>query len=63
MLHLYDPAGAETARDQGKLAPEQANPHTAGSFYAYCWQAGQTQDDRSIEDLHRDWTKLCSMDD
>lgn len=61
-LHLYDPEQATNARAQGRAAwfskdPGQKNPHESRTFYGYCWQAGWAQDVRSVEELHRDWTK------
>lgn len=64
MLHLYDPEMAKSAREDGRATwmsdAAKKNPHTVGSFYGYCWQAGYAQDVRSIEELHRDWTKQPS---
>jgi hypothetical protein len=49
----------EAARQTGHLAivAGTRNPYAVGSFPAFCWSAGYSQDVRSIDELLRDWRK------
>lgn len=62
-LRALDRLDGEKQREEGraayrrhfKLPSHATNPNIAGSFKAYCWNAGFQQDVRSIEQLQRAW--------
>lgn len=61
MLERAEMLEAQTARAEGRKAhmmwAKPANPHKAGTFLSYCWEAGNRQDVRSVDELHRDWLR------
>jgi hypothetical protein len=66
MMKRQDELDGQTARAKGRQAwvkdastkgDRSVNSYKAGSWLAYCFDAGYRQDVRSIDELWKDWNK------